>query len=317
MMNVQRKENDDGKKLGNYFLKKEINEMFEDSWKSRCIFDDSGILMIDYGENRGIQYNPGTIAQYIIYAHEKHIRNSDGKWGDVAVKHADWLIEHAETKNNCCVWRYDFVWAAPGYFCEKGWISGLAQGMCISALVRAFQISGDKRYLNVSRDALQIYSIPLEKGGILRYSKHGNAWYEEYATDKSPQVLNGMMFAIIGAHEFHLASGDQEAKKLADIGVKTLGSELKYFDLDLFFFKWSRYDNKFLIMSREYHSIHILQLEYLAKYYDEEIFRHYIVKWNKSLSEFDSGKMFKIVNYFYSKYLKFLNFLERHDYFDG
>lgn len=77
-------------------------------------------------------------------------------------------------------------------------------------------------------------------------------------------------------------SGSKLAKEIFDKGINTLKNCLSDFELVFPFFKWSRYDNKFMIHSgREYHELHVKQLRLLYELTGESVFKKYHKKWSE------------------------------------
>ncbi|MBI5001703.1 MAG: hypothetical protein HZB92_09335 [Euryarchaeota archaeon] len=300
-----------GSALNDYFMIDAIAAVFREPKAGDYAFDDNGIIMAVY-PRLGKRYNPGTVAQYLLYLLSES--GHSGEKGKCAMlRHAGWLVDNASHREGFSVWQYDFPWINAGYRCDPPWCSSLAQGIGVSALLRVYGFTKDRKYLDCARDALQALIIPIEKGGVLSHSKRGSAWFEEYAGKERAQVLNGMILATVGAHEFHLVTGDEEAKAIFDLGVRTLIDELGDFELGMPLFQWSKYDNKYQFVSdMDYHKMHIVQLDHLFNITGEEIFRQYARRWESYLARHGDPGKFALIFLAYRVYLGFMLFLQKH-----
>ena len=51
---------------------------------------------------------------------------------------------------------------------RPGWYGAMCQGQAISVLVRAAQLSGDTKYLQAALQAVKVFSVPSDQGGVKR-----------------------------------------------------------------------------------------------------------------------------------------------------
>ncbi len=267
-----------------YFIDDFFNTMFKKSKAYTYKLDEKGVITINYIERKlGEQYNPVAIATYALGEYNKYYDTRSATAKNLFLSHADWLVENAIPKKDFVVWHYNFDWISPGYRCKAPWISAMAQGLAMSVLIRAWTITGDEKYLSTAKLAFNSFKATVEDGGVARKDKKGYLWYDEYVCEKSANVLNGMMFAVISLHEYWEVTKDPEAKELFDEGVRTLEANLKRFRLELGFFRYSRYDDYLLIYSGEkYHKCHLQQLRYLIQVTDNKTFKKYLALWEKA-----------------------------------
>ena len=183
---------------------------------------ESGVPKVDYGGATGVRDNPVTVAQWGLSNYSR---------GDVGplFTAADWLVDHQRPDGT---WAYDFDWrvASADDSLKAPWISGLAQGQALSVLARAHRLTGDERYLVTGRAALRPYSLPVEDGGVVRQWT-GLPFYEEYPTARPSLVLNGILFQLVGLHEWADETGDLDAESLWAAGEATAAQVIERYDL--------------------------------------------------------------------------------------
>jgi hypothetical protein len=151
-------------------------------------------------------------------------------------------------------WEYGFDY--PGS--RAPWLSGMAQGVAIQALARAWQATGDPADLALAQRALPGLDLPLADGGLLGRSRAGR-WWPLYASNPSLRVLNGDMQTVISLYDYAAITGDSQAAAWAHDGAHAAAALLPKYDSGA----WSLYQG-----SREtnldYHDLMTKQLRQLA-----------------------------------------------------
>lgn len=155
------------------------------------------------------------------------------------------------------------------------WRSGMAQGLAIQALINAHEITGDRKYIDSAKMLLNSFFVEVKDGGVT-YKTTAGWWYEEYADvgGKEPRVLNGMMYTLLGIHEYYQYTGNNNAKHLFDQGIVALKNDLSLYDNN----GYSYYD----ILGApawEYHNVHIELSDQLYNITKEKTFKQYHDKW--------------------------------------
>lgn len=131
-----------------------------------AIFDEDGIIVTNYRHNNlGHQYNPVNIAQYAMSNYNAYIETHNEQNCNIFYRYCAWLITNFVDKGKWGVWYYNFDYITPGFECLKPWVSSMAQGQGISALIRYHSLSDDQNALEIARKALAAYDIPVSKGG--------------------------------------------------------------------------------------------------------------------------------------------------------
>ena len=244
--------------------------------------DAKGVVLASYGGTLGNQYNPVTISQAAItyyYAAVQGTESKSAKQADRAALfvQADWLVAHQDPGGR---WLYRFPFGGQ----PVPWASAMAQGLGISALIRAHAIRADPRYMRAIRKARATFDRDWSRDGVGSWQKVGTKKYlvyEEYMAPYSRHTLNGWMFAMAGLYEAWTYLGDQKAKSAldrADRGYAALRALLPYYDTG----SWSTYNLERMDAKvngwrakRHYHELHIRQLRWFAKITNDAFFESY------------------------------------------
>jgi hypothetical protein len=146
-------------------------------------------------------------------------------------------------------------------------------------LLRAFQETGDERYLESARRAFQAFRLDVSRGGVTYRDEAGQIWFEEYLVDPPSHILNGFLWASWGVYDYALLTGDDGAMQLFDSAVQTLAANLSRYDTGY----WSLYELSPtwlpMLASPFYHRLHIVQLEVMANLTGQAVFRDFARRW--------------------------------------
>jgi hypothetical protein len=263
--------------------------------------DDAGVAMWDYKGYLGLQkkYNPTMIAFYALSMYNLYYDTLDENYLDNFFTNTDFLVKTIVERGTHGVWLYDFPWISPGYVCKVPWVSSLAQGLGVSVMARAWALTKNNDYLLTAKKAVASFKVPVSKGGVLKIDKKGFWWYDEYCCQKSANVLNGFLYALIGLFELYDLTKIRQANLLFTKGIETIEHVMKRFDFNFFIFKWSKYDDAFLLYSGlKYHDWHIKQLMKLYEITGKKSFFMYAMKWSGYRKKYKSlvkSKLFSLI----------------------
>ena len=172
------------------------------------------------------------VAQAALGYWELSLEGEDTKRPFIAI--SDWLVEKAVRGPAGLGWPVDFGYAKYGL--RPGWTSAMGQGEAISVLLRAHQLTRERRYLDTAFAALGPLTTEVSRGGAMRRFG-GGIVLEEYPGDRPVAVLNGWIFALLGVHELATTTGDVVARRLFEDSSSTLIDLLPRYDVGW----WSRY----------------------------------------------------------------------------
>jgi heparosan-N-sulfate-glucuronate 5-epimerase len=250
--------------------------------------DENGIPLVDYQKlysSNGIRskgkrfptvYTPVTIAQYALHLW-KLVIQGDHNAKEKFITQSDWLVNNLEeTKNKFRGWIHYFP--VPMYRLEPGWLSAMAQGEGISVLIRAYHLTQNEKYLNCALRAFSAFKHNIAEGGVSYFDTDGKLWLEEYPHFPPLNVLNGMIFAILGLHDLMLATQDKEVATFFQSSVETLLQHISDYDCGY----GSVYDLYFRqVVDQKYHNLHIQQLFVLYEITGQQKFKEIAARWQQ------------------------------------
>jgi heparosan-N-sulfate-glucuronate 5-epimerase len=244
-------------------------------------YDSIGIPIVDYGEVAGIyigpQRNPITVSTTAIDTYSKFRQSGNQTFKDQIIHNVDWLVSHSKSRNGFSVLEYEFPW--PSYNLRPPWVSGMAQGLALRALIIGHQLIDNDTYLDTAKMLLNSFFVDMQDGGVTHKDTNNEWWYEEYAKSNgtSPRVLNGMMYTLLGIHEYYKYSNDTSAKYLFDKGIASLVTNLQKYDDPKY--SYSFYDAFHTSNPLSYHKVHIDLLEKLWKITEIGPLKFYHDRW--------------------------------------
>lgn len=269
--------------------------------------DARGVPQVYYPHLRRLVDNPITVAQYGLHqlaefacTHEAHAQAE-------ALLMADWLVENLQAwRGEIHAWVFDFD--LPFYGPAAPWISALAQGQAISLLLRACEIASRAVYEAACHQAVQAFYHRVEDGGVAAKFPDGALAFEEYPTREPSLVLNGILFALLGLHDYATYFSDARAQACFDAGMRGVKKNLFRYDTGY----WNLYDlhRSRRLASAMYVDIHVRLLRaFSALLHDEELAR-FAEKWKGYLqsplcrARFYGGKLVEKARLRFAEYSK-------------
>jgi hypothetical protein len=213
-------------------------------------------------EKGGQVFFPVAIFQYGLGAYDLYLASErkDDRYEGKFMQCGEWAINHQEPSG---AWNNFFFRHAQHPY------GAMAQGEGASLLLRAYIHTGDKRFLDSAKKAIDFMLKPLKEGG----TTDGDT-FMEYT--HLPAVMNGWIFAWWGLYDFVLVTHDEGIyKKRLEQSCKSLEEQLPLFSNSY----WSMYDLAGHIASPFYHSLHIAQMQAMYQLTGHDIFREYARKW--------------------------------------
>ena len=243
--------------------------------------DKNGIPILDYQGHIGLQYNPIAIAQWGLGNYNLWCDTKDQLRYEKFIGCANWLVDSLEQNDQgLWVWNHHFDWEYRDTL-KSPWYSALSQGQGISALVRAWDMSKDNKYLLAAQKALIPFYKSVTEGGVVFTDKNGNKWLEEAIVYPPTHILNGFLWASWGLYDYWLTTQEQKVIRFFDDLVDTLLTNLSFFDCGY----WSLYEQSGtkikMLASPFYHSLHVVQLQIMHRLTGHALFLEYADRWSK------------------------------------
>ena len=248
--------------------------------------DANGVPMINY--NGTFFYNPSLVAEYANAKYGRWLKGFDPNlnkfWAGIN------KLMQLQSADGSFRYVFDFPYYLNDNFFRPNWTSGLAQGMALSALARAYLLTGDQKYLVAGDKAFTFLRTSVANGGdtqdlhFLDPSLSNVLFADEYPATPSAYTLNGFMHAMIGVYDWAWIEDGQTSSAAAVYFqqlVRTLDNILPYFDVGGF----SAYDLGHVIYKHQpklepsYHEVHIYLLHALHFVTGDPTLAKYEAKW--------------------------------------
>jgi hypothetical protein len=236
-------------------------------------FDEDGIPRYPYPT--GLQYNITFICHFALYKHSHYIKFGRPEDRVVFLHLCNWILEHGKETDDAFLFPYAFPYMNTNARLSPPWISALGQGRILSVLARAYELSGDERYLAVAIKAMKPFEFASSGGGVQARFPDGGIAFEEYPGREPNIVLNGLITALVGLYDLSQTGRAARASELFEQGVRSLENNLHRYELGY----WSAYDLTGYVAGANYHLYHIMQLWALYEMTGCETFRQTSAKW--------------------------------------
>lgn len=246
------------------------NNLTEKVTKNPAILDSDDLPMA-YPENQTPIYFPVAIFQYGLGAYDLYLQTKDDKYLTKFLQCVNWSVNNIDDQGR---WNNFFFYTPDTPY------GAMAQGEGASLLIRAYKHTGDEKYLEKAKEAIDFMLLPLEEGGTTKYDGK-DAYLMEY-TFKG-MVMNGAIFAWWGLYDYVLATNDSgNYRNALDKTLDSLVTVLPKFKCSY----WSMYSLDGLIASPFYHNLHVAQMEAMYELTKISIFKEYAIQWKRQQSNF-------------------------------
>lgn len=224
--------------------------------------DEAGVLYTLSTDAFPALYHPTDIAQYALVNWNTYLKTRDEKHRQAFMIQARWLVNH-ETLLTDGAGGWPIPFPNKDFLAQDPWLSALTQGVGISVLVRAYQLTGEDVFLQGACSAVRTFELDIHNGGVSCSIGDDGIFFEEVAVYPAAHILNGYILSLFGLYDFVALTSSVQIQTLIQRSLTTLHALIDDFDLGY----GSRYD---LLLksptSRFYHSLHVTLLEALAQY---------------------------------------------------
>lgn len=280
--------------------------VYDKNYKNnRRKLNQDGIPIVVLPDGSQFENHPTAIAQYALNIFSDSIEKpaeEEKELLDTFIRLSEAILKLKVSKsdnfgNEFTAWEVPF--RNPWYpFTNNRWISAMTQGQCISVLLRAYQTTGEDKYLETAKDAFKSFFIQIKDGGVLNYDDN-NLYLEEVPSIPGTHILNGFIYSMWGINDYYRVTRDQKAKELVDKCLNTLKKEIKKYDLGY----WSRYDHpKYCwsgAASPSYQNLHIRQLNILYNMTGDKVFTDVSSNFERELNSVCSIMVYVMMKQIY------------------
>jgi heparosan-N-sulfate-glucuronate 5-epimerase len=226
-------------------------------------FDPEGLPVHTDKDGRGLIHNYTTMSAFAFANWTLYLETGQEDYLKKLLLVADYILRTGEWAGEGAL-RLRTECAGTGH---TGDLSAMFQGEAISVLCRAWQATGDGRYLEAAVGCVGPFDTHFKEEGVRGQIQAANnaTWYEEWPNPQWRHALNGMIYSLWGLRDVAIAADHTRAEELFQEGVESVLKALPLFDSGY----WSWYclpENKRPhIASMMYHNLHICQLTALAR----------------------------------------------------
>src|SRR5579884_502279 len=242
-----------------------------------------------WGRTTGTNYWPAYVAWYGVVELGSYLRGCGIQHLDAFRKQAAWLETNATTRQDgSVVWTMNFDYPECGIVLRKPWISAHAQGLAMSALVRAWRLEKTNALESILARSPGAFDRDVSEGG-LRVLIGGNCFYTEVPGGPAPGILDGFLTSLLGLYDVYQSTSDKRTWNLFCRGVEGLAQLLPFWD---YRGKWSWYGCHERLCPPQYHCLNCVLLKALGRISGVSAFSEYADRWNPdNLSRLDRAEI--------------------------
>jgi hypothetical protein len=174
------------------------------------------------------QNHPTTIAQYALVHWNKYCTTNDEDHCDAFLKQAYVLVGQETPIGDASGWPISFY--SPVVRNDISCLSALTQGLGISVLVRAYQISHEDVFLELAHRIVRTFEKDILDGGVSAPIGVDGIFFEEVAVYPATHALIGFIFALFGLYDYLALNSNIQIEKLLHRSLKTLHNLIDAFD---------------------------------------------------------------------------------------
>jgi len=236
--------------------------------------DEKGIAL--HVRNGDTTYHPVVLAQYMLRYTNSYYLTQNQEYLDLADKYLNKLLEDAYYDTDSApFFPYTFDFELHGDYSQvmkAPWFSAMAQGQALSAIVDMYEFTQDEKYRLIADNVYRSFKIRTveSKYWVAVADNKEHLWLEEYPMNSFNYTLNGAIFAIYGIYDYYRINQTDSVKNFLQASITAIHDNILEFRNPG---SYSKYCIKHAVPSKEYHKIHIAQLQQLYKMTNDEYFK--------------------------------------------
>lgn len=253
--------------------------LYSDSLTWEALRPDSAGIPMTWYRVTGAVYWPPYIAWYGLVQLGHYLRRGDKTNLDAFLKQVSWLEQNAVVRGDgAVIWPMNFDYPNGRIVLKAPWISAYAQGLVMSALVRAWRLTRRPHLLDLLKNSAKVFESDVEEGGV-RIWLDGQTLYTEVPGGPIPGILDGFMSSLIGLYDLYVETQDPVVGRLFEEGIAGLKYALPRWDYRS---KWSWYGCRAYLSPPAYHNLNCLLLEVLSRLSGDPFLHGYAERWSPS-----------------------------------
>jgi D-glucuronyl C5-epimerase C-terminus len=262
-------------------IKEEANRFY-----GSFVFNKNGVPYYNYSytghPSIGLQGSPHAVSTHALKLYTEYSKSSNESAKTYFINNVNWLVNTNMLKKNgsFSTYEFSFPWKYGNITIDPPWRSSMANAEALIPLVKAYQLTNNRTYLDTAKKLLNSFYVDVKDGGLGYKTSNSGWWFEQYASRNSttePRVLTGMIDAILDINEYYKDTNDTSAKFLFDKGIVALRSDLPKYDNN----GTSFYDSLRWPANSFYRSQHVILLEQLYNLTREPTFKNFHDRWDK------------------------------------
>ncbi|MGA2587834.1 MAG: D-glucuronyl C5-epimerase family protein [Candidatus Aminicenantales bacterium] len=186
--------------------------------KNYCLNFESGrfyqVQKGFYKSLNSVEIHPVEAAGYALDNYQKYLNTGSGAFKSEFLDTADSLLaamvlRNSDDRSKIGLWFYNFDWDYLGTTIPKPWLSGMAQGMILSVMMRAYDLTQEPKYREAMTCAFNSLVKPSSVRNLIVSETATEYWIEEYPPVHilnhelmSSSVLNGGLIGVYGLLEY-------------------------------------------------------------------------------------------------------------------
>ncbi|HEU5226270.1 MAG TPA: D-glucuronyl C5-epimerase family protein [Ktedonobacteraceae bacterium] len=181
-------------------------------------------------------YHPTTSAQHALVQWNAYLATGNDSYAQAFLQQVYCLVEHEmRIDENAGGWPLAFP--ASEEPVRGSWLSALTQGLGLSALVRAYQLTHDHTFLEVMRRVVRTFECDILDGGVCAPFEQDGLCFEGIAVYPATHDLSGFIFGLCGLYDYRTLFDDSSIEQRMQAGLATLHDLLEEFEAGFWTFR--------------------------------------------------------------------------------
>jgi glycosyltransferase involved in cell wall biosynthesis len=195
--------------------------------------DDAGVPL--HVNPRG--YHPTIIAQCALVQWNQYLTSHCQSYRDIFLMQAQWFVENEiRLVEGASGW--PITLPHPDVYGEGTWLSAVTQGLAISVLLRAYQLTREKSFLDLAHRAVRTFEQDILDGGVCAPVGDNGVFFEEIAVYPALHTFSGFILALLGLYDYVTFTDNVQIRALIQRSIATMHLLLGEFDTGF----WTRID---------------------------------------------------------------------------